>query len=62
MRMADDMGIGTAEVIKHHLEGKSTPLVVLGRITIAHADLSDDELDALEAESFKYSGVGTLER
>ena len=62
MRMADDMGIATAEVIRHHLEGKPTPLVVLGRITIAHGDLSDEEIDALERESFKYSGVGTLER
>ncbi len=62
MRMSDDMGIATAEIIKHHLEGRDHPLVALGRITVAHQDLSGAEIDALEAESFKYSGVGTLER
>ncbi len=62
MRMSDDLGVGTAEVIKYHLEGREHPLVVLGRITIAHQDMAAEEIDALEAESFRYSGVGTLER
>lgn len=53
------MGIGTAEVIEHHLEGWPAPPVVLGRVTIAHGDPSDEEP---EAASFEYSGVGTRER
>ena len=38
------------------------PLVFLGRITVVHDQLSGDEIDALETEAFRFSGVGALRR
>lgn len=64
MRMGDDVGAATAEAIKADLEGRaeSLPLVFLGRITVAHDQMSADEIDALEQEAFRFSGVGALNR
>lgn len=64
MRMGDDVGAATAESIKAHLEGRSDelPFVFLGRITVAHDQMSAAEIDALETEAFRFSGVGALER
>ncbi|EFL89408.1 substrate-binding domain-containing protein [Ahrensia sp. R2A130] len=64
MRMGDDVGAATAEAIKAHLEGreKDLPLVFLGRITVAHDQMSKEELDALQKEAFRFSGIGALER
>lgn len=64
MRMGDDVGAATAEAIKAHLEGRQEelPLVFLGRITIANDEMSLEEIDELEKEAFRFSGVGTLER
>ncbi len=64
MRMGDDVGAATAEAIRAHLEGREDelPLVFLGRITIAHDEMSAEELDALEKEAFRFSGVGALQR
>ncbi|MEM9582995.1 MAG: substrate-binding domain-containing protein [Pseudomonadota bacterium] len=64
MRMGDDVGAATAEAIKADLEGRAAdlPLVFLGRITVAHDQMSADEIDALEQEAFRFSGVGALER
>ncbi len=64
MRMGDDVGAATAEAIKADLEGRTDelPLVFLGRITIAHDQMSAEEIDALEQEAFRFSGVGALDR
>ena len=64
MRMGDDVGAATAEAIKAHMEGRAgdLPLVFLGRITVAHDQMSAEELDALQKEAFRFSGVGALER
>lgn len=64
MRMGDDVGAATAEAIKADLEERADdlPLVFLGRITVAHDQMSADELDALETEAFRFSGVGALNR
>jgi autoinducer 2-binding protein LuxP len=64
MRMGDDVGAATAEAIKADMEGRADelPLVFLGRITVAHDQLSAEEIDALEQEAFRFSGVGALER
>ena len=64
MRMGDDVGAATAEAIKAHLEGRDAelPLVFLGRITVAHDQMSATEIDDLEKEAFRFSGVGALER
>ncbi len=64
MRMGDDVGAATAEAIKADLEGRADqlPLVFLGRITVAHDQLSAEELDALQTEAFRFSGVGPLKR
>ena len=64
MRMGDDVGAATAEAIKADLEGRSDelPFVFLGRITVAHDQMSAEELDALQQEAFRFSGVGALER
>ncbi len=64
MRMGDDVGAATAEAIKADLEGRAEelPFVFLGRITVAHDQMSLEELDALEQEAFRFSGVGALER
>jgi autoinducer 2-binding periplasmic protein LuxP len=64
MRMGDDFGTSVAEIIKADLEGRrdDIPLVFLGRITIAHKGMSHEEIDALEQEAFRYTGIGTLER
>lgn len=64
MRMSDDVGAATAEAIKLNLEGRAAemPLVFLGRIAVAHDKMSKAELDALEKEAFRYSGVGAVKR
>ncbi|MCR9138763.1 MAG: substrate-binding domain-containing protein [Alphaproteobacteria bacterium] len=64
MRMGDDVGAATAEAIKAHLEDKADelPLVFLGRITVAHDQMSKEEIDNLEKEAFRFSGVGALKR
>ena len=64
MRMGDDVGAATAEAIKADLEGRNAdlPFVFLGRITVAHDKMSAEELDALQQEAFRFSGVGKLER
>lgn len=64
MRMGDDVGAATAEAIKADLEdcAEDVPFVFLGRITIAHDQMSADELNALEIEAFRFSGVDALKR
>ncbi len=64
MRMGDDVGAATAEAIKADLEGRADelPFVFLGRITVAHDQMSVEEIDALEKEAFRFSGVGALKR
>lgn len=64
MRMGDDVGAATAEAIKYHLESRADelPFVFLGRITIAHDEMGADEIDALEQEAFRFSGVDALDR
>ncbi len=64
MRMGDDVGAATAEAIKADLEGRAEelPFVFLGRITVAHDQMSLEELNALEQEAFRFSGVGALSR
>jgi autoinducer 2-binding protein LuxP len=64
MRMGDDVGAATAEAIKFHLEDRADelPFVFLGRIQIAHDEMSAEELDALQTEAFRFSGVDALER
>ncbi|MBX2837728.1 MAG: substrate-binding domain-containing protein [Gammaproteobacteria bacterium] len=64
MRMGDDVGAATAEAIKAHLEGRADelPLVFLGRITVAHDQMTAEEIDNLEIEAFRFSGVGALDR
>lgn len=64
MRMGDDVGAATAEAIKAHLENRQAelPLVFLGRITVAHDQMSAEEIDNLEKEAFRFSGVGALSR
>ncbi len=64
MRMSDDVGVATAEVVKAHLEGRTDeiPLVLLGRITIVSGTTGPEEVDAMEEEAFRYTGIGTIER
>ncbi|MEM8786699.1 MAG: substrate-binding domain-containing protein [Pseudomonadota bacterium] len=64
MRMGDDVGAATAEAIKADLEGRADalPFVFLGRITVAHDQMSVEQIDALEQEAFRFSGVGALSR
>lgn len=64
MRMGDDVGAAAAEAVKYQLEGRTDelPLVFLGRILVAHDQMSAEELNELEAEAFRFSGVGALER
>lgn len=64
MRMGDDVGAATAEAIRYHLEGRADelPFVFLGRITVAHDQMSEEELAALEQEAFRFSGIEPLER
>ncbi|WP_424975633.1 substrate-binding domain-containing protein [Dinoroseobacter sp. S124A] len=63
-RMVDDVGAATAEAIKADLEDRAgeLPFVFLGRITVAHDQMSAEEIDALEKEAFRFSGVGALQR
>ena len=64
MRMGDDVGAATAEAIRAHLEGREDelPLVFLGRITVAHDEMSAEELDGLQEEAFRFSGIAALKR
>jgi autoinducer 2-binding protein LuxP len=36
--------------------------VFLGRITVAHDQMTADEIDNLEKEAFRFSGVGALDK
>ncbi|MFA0012319.1 substrate-binding domain-containing protein [Vibrio lentus] len=58
MRMSDDLGVATAEAIKFHLEEREAevPLVYLGRINVVHNKMTDEELNQLTREAFRYSG------
>ncbi len=58
MRMNDDLGVATAEAIKFYVEQRKNevPLIYLGRITVAHSGMSDDVLNTLTREAFRYSG------
>ena len=51
MRMGDDVGAATAEAIRADLEGRAEelPFVFLGRITVAHDEMSAEEIDAVVA-------------
>jgi autoinducer 2-binding protein LuxP len=62
MRMSDDVGAAAAEAIKAVLEGRTDelPLVFVGRMEIAHKGLSAAEIDALENEAFRYSGLAPV--
>jgi autoinducer 2-binding protein LuxP len=64
MRMGDDVGAATAEAIRAHLEGRQDelPLVFLGRITVAHDQMTAEELDNLQTEAFRFSGIEALQR
>ena len=64
MRMSDDVGVATAEVVRAHLEGRTDdiPLVLLGRITIVSGTTGPEVVDAMEKEAFRYTGIGTIER
>lgn len=64
MRMGDDVGATTAEAISADMEehNDELPFVFLGRITVAHDQMSVDKVDALEQEAFRFSGVGALKR
>ena len=64
MRMGDDVGAATAEAIRADLENRADelPLVFLGRITVAHDQMAAEELDALQQEAFRFSGVDALQR
>ena len=64
MRMGDDVGAATAEAIRADMESRNDelPFVFLGRITVAHDQMSVEEIDALEQEAFRFSGVGALKR
>lgn len=59
MRMSDDIGVAAAEAIKAVIEGRQDelPLVFLGRMSIAHKGMSASEIDNLEKEAFRYSGL-----
>lgn len=62
MRISDDVGAAAAEAIKAVLEGRTEelPLVFLGRMEIAHKGLSPEEIDALEMQAFRYSGLAPV--
>ncbi|MEM8869412.1 MAG: substrate-binding domain-containing protein [Pseudomonadota bacterium] len=64
MRMGDDVGAATAEANNYHLDERAgeLPFVFLGRNTIAHDQMSASEIDALEQEAFRFSGVEALDR
>jgi autoinducer 2-binding protein LuxP len=64
MRMSDDVGVSMAEAIRADLEGRGDelPLVFLGRITIVSGDSGAEAVNAMAAEAFRYTGLGTLER
>ena len=57
MRMGDDVGVATAEAIKLTLENKvdQVPKVYLGRIQVVDDQMSNEEINALTSEAFRYS-------
>lgn len=59
MRMSDDLGVATAESIKFHIQKREReiPQLYLGRILIAHDEMTHLELDAYTKEAFRYSGI-----
>ena len=64
MRMDGDTGAATAEAVRADMEGRTDelPFVFLVRVTVAHDQMSIDEISALEPEAFRFSGVGALKR
>ncbi|MBJ7550094.1 substrate-binding domain-containing protein [Marinomonas ostreistagni] len=58
MRMGDDVGVATAEAIKLTLENKidQVPKIYLGRIQIVDDQMSNEEINKLTDEAFRYSG------
>lgn len=64
MRMGDEVGAATADAIQAHMEGgqDDRPFVFLGRITVAHDQMSTENLNALKRGMFRFLGVGALER
>jgi len=61
MRMNDDLGVATAEAIRYSLQNRQheLPAIYLGRITIVHDMMSEKEINEIEANAFRYSGVDT---
>ena len=59
MRMNDDLGVATAESIKFYIDKRESelPLKYLGRIIVAHSEMSLTELNTLTREAFRYSGT-----
>jgi len=64
MRMSDDVGVASAEAIKSILQktDDQLPIVYLGRITVVNDSMSSEEIDALEKQAFRYSGIGEVKR
>jgi autoinducer 2-binding protein LuxP len=62
MRISDDVGVAAAEAIKAVLEGRTDelPLVFLGRMAIVNKNMSGAEIDVLEQEAFRYSGLAPV--
>ena len=59
MRVSDDLGVATAEAMKYFVEKreKAVPLIYLGRISVVHSGMSEEELAKLTQEAFRYSGL-----
>ncbi|PMH43206.1 ABC transporter substrate-binding protein [Vibrio sp. 10N.286.49.B3] len=55
MRMNDNAGIAMAEGIKLDLEGKAVPTVYSGGFKLVTSSDSQDRIDQLKAEAFRYS-------
>lgn len=64
MPMGDDVGVATAEAIKADLEAGADclPVVVPGRVTVAHEEMGLGEIDARHQDAFRFAGVGALGR
>ncbi|MCE0496031.1 substrate-binding domain-containing protein [Vibrio salinus] len=58
MRMNDDTGIAMAEAIKWDLEGDKVPLVYSGDLVLVTKENSQERLDALKRQAFRYSDRG----
>ncbi|MFP8967857.1 substrate-binding domain-containing protein [Pokkaliibacter sp. CJK22405] len=55
MRMNDDSGIAIAEVIAAHSQGKATPQVYSGKMTLITTETSSTEIQSLQQQAFRYS-------